>query len=529
MSQQQRSLPAGDDPGTPAKNRTFDLKTRKYVLLFVLIASSLASQFRGNLRGYADDVAFRNFGFQLAPMFLGDDSVLVPMDDIPEDERKFVPGAYRFGEENMELFIYGASITSEYDSPETLWFQFFALGDKVFDPNMKQKPCVPVGNYTIPPQAKWKQMEKELFFCKVGNQTVSAILVPTRGVDPHTNSVVQVWRCPLHGVPGQSAVLSSFDFEKFRHEPSDVVALPITVMHSNGTGLSHVVQIFLPSTKPLVGLSQILSHSPQPLLQQRHNITLCLISFANGLKSLNEFLRYHQDVLGIDHVHLGLEAQYDGKTDLRVSNLAEHMFRHDIQGGKLSISLVSDDLMGIYCPQYEYRQAIFYQNCLYHAKTTSEFVAAWDLDEYFVFLNDHRNRSLPDFLREIHHPPCPDWSFVTMLSSTAGGVVNQRTGFASLDYPRRENKTNSVWHKSISKTKNTFLKSIHIDGSCIPNGTGNLSDVTVMKPWDGQCAFYTDEAIMVHLKGIHSQLSRQLTEPTVLNELQNVLLANSAT
>ena len=44
-----------------------------------------------------------------------------------------------------------------------------------------------------------------------------------------------------------------------------------------------------------------------------------------------------------------------------------------------------------------------------------------------------------------------------------------------------------------------------------------------MAPGDGECAFYTHEAIMIHVKGIMYRESPDLEEP-VPNELQSVLL-----
>lgn len=162
---------------------------------------------------------------------------------------------------------------------------------------------------------------------------------------------------------------------------------------------------------------------------------------------------------------------------------------------------------------------------------------------------------LPDFLRGINHTNCPDWSFVTLKSSFVGGRLpgkngNYHTGIKALDAPRRTIATNTNWQKSISKTKNVFLNSFHLPGSCLlhPQTQGyttkkNETSVSVvvadreaanaaivanamvaLNPIDDDCAFYVEGAQMVHAKNgaggdgtgrpIHQ-------EPTVRNELQS--------
>ncbi len=97
----------------------------------------------------------------------------------------------------------------------------------------------------------------------------------------------------------------------------------------------------------------------------------------------------------------------------------------------------------------------------------------------------------------------------------------------SLDYPERDSKMNNVWQKSISKTKNLFLNSFHIPGSCLPQGKVKPSDATAMAmaPTDDGCAFYIEEAFIVHMHGIHYRQSTGSIEdpvPNELHKLQNV-------
>ena len=47
-----------------------------------------------------------------------------------------------------------------------------------------------------------------------------------------------------------------------------------------------------------------------------------------------------------------------------------------------------------------------------------------------------------------------------------------------------------------------------------------------MHPNEGKCAFYVDEAIMVHVQGIQFGAVRDIEEPTVKNEMLQHLLGN---
>jgi hypothetical protein len=219
----------------------------------------------------------------------------------------------------------------------------------------------------------------------------------------------------------------------------------------------------------------------------------------------------------------------ENKAILQVVN---SLLKPDIDAGILSVSALWDEeLLGIKCGGQGYAKMCFYQQCLYRAKSTSEFIATWDLDEYFLFNTTKTNRKqhLPGFLRGIVHPECQDWSYITMESSFAGRRVsgNQHTGLAVFDYPWRQKTTNAVWQKSISRTKNVFLNSYHIPGSSLPQGKSNMTDAIGMHPNEGKCAFYVDEAIMVHVQGIQSGGVRDIGgEPTVENEMLQHLLGN---
>ena len=311
--------------------------------------------------------------------------------------------------------------------------------------------------------------------------------------------------------------------------------MAVDIVHREGEHLkTTVAKIYLPLANPHVGLNRV-SDTAKPFSHQRHDMTLCVVARANALVYLNEFIRYHYDEIGIGHIHLGLETDHNGndmatitlEEKTRILRTANRLLRPEIDGGKMSISVLWDEDSLGRCVNSEIPKQIFYQSCLYSAKSTSEFVGTWDIDEYFLFREEARKRhqSLPEFLRGIQHPKCQDWSYVTMESAFGGGSLpgNHRTGLVALDYPSRENKTNDIWQKSIARTKNVLLNSFHIPGSSLPQGKSNASDAIAMAPGDGECAFYTHEAITIHVQGIMYRESHDLEEP-VPNELQSVLL-----
>ena len=131
-----------------------------------------------------------------------------------------------------------------------------------------------------------------------------------------------------------------------------------------------------------------MSHSPIPVLHQRHNIILCVIDHINELANLNEFIRYHHDIIGIDHFHIGIHMQHGGGDEsAAVPQIANRLLKTDIDEGRVSVSALWDKKsVGVDCGMLQhYPKMFFYQQCLYRAKSKTEFVATWDLDQYFLF------------------------------------------------------------------------------------------------------------------------------------------------
>jgi len=303
---------------------------------------------------------------------LQEGSALVSLASIPEKERQFHPGVYNYGLNKNALIVTGASITSEYHSSNKLWLQLFALGDKMFG----NEKCDFIddrsnGNDTTVVLKPWEDMEDERFLCKVGATTARFTLMPSNGYDPNTNEVLQIWRCPI--------ILSSFYYEQFREHPTDGMALAVDVMHksSQTNDVNEVMKLHLPSINPNVGVNRIMSHSPISVLHQRHNITLSVVAHANGLANLNEFIRYHHDIIGIDHFYIGIHIQHRGEENAAVPQIVNRLPRTDIDKERVSVSALWDKKsVGVDCEMRQhYPKMFFYQQCLYRAKSTSEFVS----------------------------------------------------------------------------------------------------------------------------------------------------------
>ena len=475
-------------------------------------------------------------------------SLLVPLESIAEKDRLFKPGPYQYGN-NETLFLTGAALRGDYHEPDVLWLQFYALGERPFlvffpcefemgSPFEGRNASQDTGGL---PFKKVAEMEQETFHCQINQRTTKCELIPTnRGADGNTNELLQVWRCPLHGIDGEDGLVSTKDLEYFRQASADTsLVLPIEIMYEDSTSvLSKVTTLYVRPFEPSVGINTIRakpkSSAISPFLSRRYNITLCLVVEPNGLAHLTEHMRYHLDVLGIDHIHLALDAGLErmgNENATRFARTARRMLHPEIDSGKVTLSTMWDDSLGLYCKETDIPKSIFYQDCLYRAKSTSEFVATWDLDEFLVLKNSNnlppKQKNLADVLRKIHHPVCEDWSFVTLESAVAGRKSPMdNTGLVAYDYSIREKEAERTWQKSIGRTKNVFVNSFHIPGSCLLPGKSSMSDLQSIHPRDGECAFYiNDEAMMIHTRGVHHGYAEDINSP-VPNELQAILTSD---
>ena len=377
-------------------------------------------------------------------------SAFVPMESIPEGERQVFPGLFYYGEGNVSktpLILTGAAMAGDYSNSNALWLHLFGMGGKMFKQGNlgecysrdERKNGVQLSGGGNRGLRTFTEMKDEIFRCRIGTRTARFELMPTDSYDGNTNEVVQVWRCPLHGVPGRDPVLLDSDFQQLcQHSMDHNTVLTIDVLYE-GAGLTPVVKLHLLIDEPSLGIQSMLSHMPAKpsCIHERHNVALCTIAHANGIHYLNKFIRYHHDVVGNDHIHLGLLTNFGegGKEQAMqlhhiVGNL---LFGPDVAASTLSISALWDEDFDFQCDGQDNPKMVFFQQCLYRAKGTSEFLATWDLDEFFHLkgaeeVPRNSRRKLPDFLRGIEHPECQDWSYVTILSAFFDGSDGADTG-----------------------------------------------------------------------------------------------------
>ena len=210
----------------------------------------------------------------------------------------------------------------------------------------------------------------------VGERETRLLLMPSDNYDGNTVNQIQVFRCPLHGIGGEEDVISAYDMDRLRHhtQSQSDLALSVEVIHKAKGGRSvQVVKIVLPVAKPSVGIHKTLSDLPvkESFLKERHNMTLCIVSHANRITRLNEFIRYHHDIVGIDHIHLGLFTNFGEGNRKKAEEvhyaINDLLFKSDVSKGALLVSPIWDEDFDVDCTGRDLQILSFYQECLYRA------------------------------------------------------------------------------------------------------------------------------------------------------------------
>ena len=211
---------------------------------------------------------------------------------------------------------------------------------------------------------------------------------------------------------------------------------------------------------------------------------LCVATFGPKIqKFLPEFLEHHRN-MGFEHIVLGV---LDSDVNKVMPNLT-HRLSSYIQDG--SVVLVPAAAPQMQC-HTELLKVAFYNSCLYHAKGIAEYVGVWDVDEYWVppdellGRNDsersrQRNSYVVETMERIknHHRRygCGerDWCFhgfpsytVHRRQTNSGKEVAYDSRQRLVDlFERRDKTSNTIWLKSIAKTKYTYSAGYHEFGSC---------------------------------------------------------------
>ena len=146
-------------------------------------------------------------------------------------------------------------------------------------------------------------------------------------------------------------------------------------------------------------------------------VTLCgsMVTSSRGAHAVVDWVTHHLR-LGADEIVLSLKLELQSKP---VQLLIEK-FKHLLADGTLKLWFVPAALNDVGA-QADAVKLVFYQACLYHAKSTSRFVAAFDIDEWWLpmDLNSYLATSpgaLADVLNNVASPSCEDWCFMVFPS-----------------------------------------------------------------------------------------------------------------
>ena len=155
--------------------------------------------------------------------FASGHSAFFPMESIPEAERQVLPGLFYYGIGNVSktpLILTGAAMAGDYHDSNALWLHLFGMGAKLFkESNLgecfsrdERKNGVQLSGGGFHDLRTFSEMKDEIFLCRIGTRTARFELMPTDSYDGNTNEIAQVWRCPLHSIPGREPVLSDLNF-----------------------------------------------------------------------------------------------------------------------------------------------------------------------------------------------------------------------------------------------------------------------------------------------------------------------------
>lgn len=249
---------------------------------------------------------------------------------------------------------------------------------------------------------------------------------------------------------------------------------------------------------------------------------LCVATFGESIQPyIAEFVQHHKNV-GFERIVLGVLD--DDQSNFSNNSSLRSLLHPFILDGTVLLSRASAP--GMQCDT-ELLKVVFYNACLYHSKGNVEYVGVWDLDEYWLppttlqdnggvistytppSLGSHQRErdplwkesayatsySILDAMKalssyqESHGCSDSDWCFHAFPSFTVhrrqkrNGKDTRPTGKIWKDFERRDSRSNTVWLKSIAKTKYTFSAGYHEFGSCQKIKSAATSDATMASSW----------------------------------------------
>ena len=222
------------------------------------------------------------------------------------------------------------------------------------------------------------------------------------------------------------------------------------------------------------------------------NVTLCTGGVTHhALDLLVPWIRFHLDALHIDHIVVGIQHARHSSSFTEMRAALEDVI---MQG---RVVVMPTHLDGIDVERDSLKMQ-FLNTCLYHAKQTSEYVAVWDIDEFF-FPAPGLPLSFPDLVRakdaeftkqaqDGNPTACATWCYAAIASFTtaASGPTEKwdesmRQGYLTMRksklahpyyaavpavYPFRFRKHNWVWTKGVARSSRVYFAGFHNFGTC---------------------------------------------------------------
>jgi len=392
------------------------------------------------------------------------------------------------------VYQFGLRITIELT--QRVYLDYFVIPRSMFVPGYKNRTRMTMvgGNFTEGLVAKVN------FSAVVQGRRFALELLPQKNKDINSIHRVDTYRGELAHVSPLRSLAALGD------------TLDVTLRFGDDA-----LRYAVPVANLTLGFSGLARFAAAARVTNRSSVTLCVGSvMSNGGAHLLDHVRHHMRV-GVDHFMFGIHESEDSP-------------EVDVLKGKLAKVLANGTVVLWFAPldKLQFRESddmkmIFYQTCLFHAKTVSVHVAAWDVDEWWLpnplpsaaNLTLGLTGALTRSLARIERPACPDWCFATYRSAmvTEGKGydkhIAKRVGRNPLDFAWIE-QPQLVYQKSVARAHNIYVLGFHLFGSCrLPDGS-----VASQSPKRDACATFDDGGLMYHYLSLFRGVIRPDTEPT---------------
>ncbi|CAB9498099.1 expressed unknown protein [Seminavis robusta] len=418
-----------------------------------------------------------------------------------DNDNHRIPGPFM----NDKLYFLGIRLTTSYDhSDESVFVDLFGHGV-----GQGSNGAFHVAKQDPGSALSFQNATKQQLFCQVVSYNkgdtddptanrVEMEYIPNVSVDPNTQGTHLIWRCDV------SAYLSRSVLVEQPHARINVYTNLGNPYHPNPN--TPIMTVDIPTDTASIGHAGPTIKNPHTsfLKQPPVGVVLCV----SGVKEsatwyLPEYLQHHISV-GVDHIFFGADSPED--LEPLQTALAYYIDKGlVVLGSEAPLKL-----------NRQVRKLRFYNQCLFHAKSISEFAVVWDIDELWMpprpqdlgerrrrrrllentttVTGKRRRRRLEDSTtttKPQHDNPyqstikivdairnvtgglgCSNWCYQSFPSYTVNRIVPRKDNATHPEYkgfygfPNRDKDLNQMWKKPILRTKYNFQTSFHVGGSC---------------------------------------------------------------